>query len=66
MKEVGMIRSDSFSQGNPFSYAQKVLNDTVGEFVHEDDRIINIELKEKNGNCYFVIFVESGEGKQVN
>jgi hypothetical protein len=56
MMEVNLIRSETWS-GDNFDNIHKILDQTISDFVQKNDRIINIETKERNGAYRFWIYV---------
>ena len=56
-KEVNISRSETWMDDN-FNEIQHILHETIDGFVEKDERIINIEAKERNGLNRFWIYTE--------
>lgn len=56
--KVNLVRSSTWS-GDNFEDIHKTLDETILDFVKEGDRIINIEMKERNGVYRFWIYIQS-------
>ena len=58
MKKVSLIRSETWLTNN-FEIINKILEETISEFVRENERIINIEMKtDISGLSRFWIYKE--------
>jgi hypothetical protein len=57
--KVKLIRSSTWI-GDDYEAASRTLEETIQEFVFDNDRIINIEVKERNGASRFWLYVEEG------
>ena len=54
-----MIRSESWDNDRDIDNIYNILTQSINDFVEEEDRIINIEMKEHNGSFRFWIYYES-------
>lgn len=57
MKKINLCRSGSWvTESVTIEDLNEILNETIRDFVDEDERIINIECKEENGQGRFWIY----------
>ena len=56
-KKVNICRSETWMDDN-FNDIQRILHETVADYVEKDERIISIEVKERNGLNRFWIYTE--------
>lgn len=58
-KELYIVRSETFFDDAKFDDINKILKETIDDFVTPADRIISIETKEHAGMLRFWIYIES-------
>ena len=58
--DINISRSETWIDDN-FEAISSILEDTIKDFIEEDDRIINIEVKERNGLKRFWIYSEKNK-----
>jgi len=55
-KKINIIRSETWLTDN-FENISQILNETISDFVKDEEKIINIEMKiQKNGLSQFWIY----------
>jgi len=66
MKKVGIIRSESWLDDN-FEDISQILEETITEFVEDNEEIINIQVKkENNGTSRFWIYTKIRLEEQIS
>ena len=57
-QDIFSIRSETWINNSDFDGIQRILEETIQDFVESSDRIINIQVVERYGSLRFWIFVE--------
>lgn len=58
MKKIEIIRSETW-MNDDLDSIHNVLEETIKDFVDEKDRIINIQVVDRNGQSRFWIYIET-------
>lgn len=56
MRSIGFVKSGSFMT-NDIVEQNEALKETL-EFIEDGDRIINIQMVERGGQCQFFVYLE--------
>lgn len=59
-KQINIARSETWMDDN-IKDISSILNETVRDFIGKGDKIINIEVKERNGLYRFWIYSQSNK-----
>lgn len=62
MNDVNLIRSGTwFTQSVTIDDLNEILNETVQDFVDDDEHVVNVQCKEENGQGRFWIYTSKNK-----